>query len=57
MAWLIPSSSRSGQQVEAAERDEEDKDKSDDELKAEYRKIAERRVRLGLVLCRNWQTF
>ena len=38
------------QQVEAAERDEEDKDKSDDELKAEYRKIAERRVRLGLVL-------
>ena len=37
-------------QVEAAERDEEDKDKSEDELKAEYRKIAERRVRLGLVL-------
>ncbi len=29
---------------------EEDKDKSEDELKAEYRKIAERRVRLGLVL-------
>lgn len=29
---------------------EEDKGKSDDELKAEYRKIAERRVRLGLVL-------
>ncbi|OYW41901.1 MAG: trigger factor [Rhodobacterales bacterium 12-64-8] len=29
---------------------EEDKAKSDDELKAEYRKIAERRVRLGLVL-------
>jgi len=28
----------------------EDKDKSEDELKAEYRKIAERRVRLGLVL-------
>ena len=26
------------------------KDKSEDELKAEYRKIAERRVRLGLVL-------
>ena len=29
---------------------EEDKGKSEDELKAEYRKIAERRVRLGLVL-------
>lgn len=38
------------QQVEAAERDEEDKDKTEDEMKAEYRKIAERRVRLGLVL-------
>ncbi|MEO1309734.1 MAG: trigger factor [Pseudomonadota bacterium] len=38
------------QQVESAERDEEDKDKSEDELKAEYRTIAERRVRLGLVL-------
>ena len=37
-------------QVEAAERDEEDKDKTEDELKEEYRKIAERRVRLGLVL-------
>lgn len=37
-------------QVEAAERDEEDKDKTEDELKDEYRKIAERRVRLGLVL-------
>ncbi len=37
-------------QVESAERDEEDKDKTDDELKAEYRKIAIRRVRLGLVL-------
>lgn len=37
-------------QVENAERDEEDKDKSEDELKEEYRKIAERRVRLGLVL-------
>ena len=36
--------------VESAERDEEDKDKSEDELKEEYRKIAERRVRLGLVL-------
>lgn len=30
--------------------DPEDAGKSDDELKAEYRKIAERRVRLGLVL-------
>jgi trigger factor len=29
---------------------EEDKAKSDEELRAEYRKIAERRVRLGLVL-------
>lgn len=37
-------------QVESAERDEEDKDKSEDELKEEYRKIAARRVRLGLVL-------
>jgi trigger factor len=37
-------------QVENAERDEEDKDKTEDELKAEYRNIAERRVRLGLVL-------
>ncbi len=37
-------------QVEKAERDEEDKDKTDDELKEEYRKIAVRRVRLGLVL-------
>ncbi len=38
------------QQVQSAELDEEDKDKSEDELKAEYKKIAERRVRLGLVL-------
>lgn len=30
--------------------DEEDKDKSEDELKDEYRTICERRVRLGLVL-------
>jgi trigger factor len=30
--------------------DEDDKSKSDDELKAEYREIAERRVRLGLLL-------
>ena len=30
--------------------DEEDKGKSEEELKEEYRKICERRVRLGLVL-------
>jgi trigger factor len=30
--------------------DEEDKNKSDDELRAQYREIAERRVRLGLLL-------
>lgn len=38
------------QQVQAAELDDEDKDKSEEDLKSEYRKIAERRVRLGLVL-------
>ncbi|MGQ2991708.1 MAG: trigger factor, partial [Brevundimonas sp.] len=42
------------QQVEAdkaaGQLPEEDAKKSDDELKAEYKKIAERRVRLGLVL-------
>lgn len=32
------------------EMDPEDKDKSDDEIRAEFRKIAERRVRLGLLL-------
>lgn len=37
-------------QVESAERDEEDKDKTEEQLKDEYRKIAVRRVRLGLVL-------
>ncbi|MEM9840313.1 MAG: trigger factor [Pseudomonadota bacterium] len=37
-------------QVEGAERDEEDKDKTEDELRADYQKIAERRVRLGLLL-------
>lgn len=36
--------------IEADQLDEEDKGKSEDELKAEYRVIAERRVRLGLVL-------
>ena len=35
---------------EAGELSDEDKAKSDDDLRAEYRKIAERRVRLGLVL-------
>lgn len=35
---------------EAGNADPEDEGKSDDDLKAEYRKIAERRVRLGLVL-------
>ena len=42
------------QQVEsekaAGQLDEEDAAKSEDDLKADYRKIAERRVRLGLVL-------
>lgn len=37
-------------QVQNAERDEEDKGKTEDELKEEYRRIAVRRVRLGLVL-------
>ena len=37
-------------QVQSSELDDEDKEKSEDELKADYRKIAERRVRLGLVL-------
>lgn len=35
---------------ERGELSEEDKAKSEDELRGEYRKIAERRVRLGLVL-------
>ena len=35
---------------EADRLDEDDKNKTDDELKDEYRKISERRVRLGLVL-------
>ncbi len=37
-------------EMDAGRGDPEDKGKSDDELKDEYRKIAERRVRLGLVL-------
>ena len=35
---------------QAGNQDPEDEGKSDDDLKAEYRQIAERRVRLGLVL-------
>ncbi|MEM9669085.1 MAG: trigger factor [Pseudomonadota bacterium] len=38
------------QEKEAGNLDEEDEGKSDNELKVDYRKIAERRVRLGLVL-------
>ncbi|MEO1642670.1 MAG: trigger factor [Pseudomonadota bacterium] len=37
-------------EMDAGRTSEEDKGKSEDELKAEYREIAERRVRLGLVL-------
>lgn len=37
-------------QVEQAGLDDEDKEKPEEEVKAEYRKIATRRVRLGLVL-------
>lgn len=37
-------------EMDAGRIADEDKDKSEDELKAEYRTIAERRVRLGLVL-------
>ena len=36
--------------IENDQLDDEDKTKSEDELKDDYRKIAERRVRLGLVL-------
>ena len=38
------------QAMEQDQLEDEDKDKSEDELKSEYRVIAERRVRLGLVL-------
>ena len=38
------------ERVQSSELDDEDKEKSEDDLKADYRKIAERRVRLGLVL-------
>ncbi|WP_084421938.1 trigger factor [Henriciella litoralis] len=37
-------------EMDAGRVSDDDKDKSEDELKEEYRKIAERRVRLGLVL-------
>ncbi|MAN75556.1 MAG: trigger factor [Henriciella sp.] len=37
-------------EMDAGRVSDEDKDKSEDELKEEYRKIAERRVRRGLVL-------
>lgn len=37
-------------EMDAGRVSDEDKDKPEDDLKAEYRKIAERRVRLGLVL-------
>lgn len=38
--------------IEHDHLEEDDKDKSEDELRAEYRGIAERRVRLGLVLAK-----
>jgi trigger factor len=38
------------EQVQAAPKDEDDEDLSEEEERAEYRTIAERRVRLGLVL-------
>lgn len=38
------------QEKDAGQLDEDDAKKTDEELKADYRKIAERRVRLGLVL-------
>jgi trigger factor len=42
--------SRVEQDMKAGALDEEDRGKPEDELKADYQKIAERRVRLGLVL-------
>ena len=44
--WSQYDEARKNQDVE----DDEDKGKSDDELKEDYRKIAERRVQLGLLL-------
>ena len=40
------------QDIEQGRLDDEDKDKSEEELQSEYREIAERRVRLGLLLLR-----
>ncbi len=42
--------SRVEQDREAGRLDDEDKDKDEDTLKSDYRKIAERRVKLGLLL-------
>ena len=41
----------------AGELSDEDKEKTEEQLRAEYRKIAERRVRLGLVLAEIGQRF
>ena len=52
--WWTPNSTRSGSAsrptARRARQDDDDKGKDDDTLKAEYRAIAERRVRLGLLL-------
>ncbi len=45
------------QERASGELSDEDKDKPEDQLRAEYRKIAERRVRLGLVLAEIGQRF
>ena len=45
-----PSGSRSKKPKSKGELPEEDKNKSEDELREEYRDIAERRIRLGLLL-------
>ena len=42
--------SRVEQDLKAGKLDEEDKDKDEDTLRADYRRIAERRVKLGLLL-------
>jgi trigger factor len=53
-AWWRPSSRRFWQRVEAdlkaGRLDDDDKGKDEETLKAEYRGIAERRIRLGLLL-------
>ena len=46
-----------GREAASGQLSDEDKDKTDDQLRAEYRKIAERRVRLGLVLAEIGQRF